>query len=75
VGEDGGLIAGSGAARSPVGGRRGPVLPAKTSIAIGQPSRATEQPIDDLPFAALAVAGVAELGERAAAAFQVAQTE
>jgi hypothetical protein len=29
----------------------------------------------DLPFAALAVAGVAELGERAAAAFQVAQTE
>jgi len=45
------------------------LLPAKTSIAIGQPSRATEQPIDDLPFAALAVAAVAELGERAAAAF------
>jgi DNA end-binding protein Ku len=44
-------------------------------IAIGQPSRATEQPIDDLPFAALAVAAVAELSERAAAAFQVAQTE
>ena len=35
----------------------------------------TDQPIHDLPFAALAVAAVAELGERAAAAFQVARME
>src|SRR5438874_13576785 len=35
--------------------------------------RGAEQAIDDLPFAAFAVTAVAELGKRAAAAFQVAR--
>jgi len=34
--------------------------------------RSAEQTVDDLQFATLAVAVVAELGQRAAAAFQVA---
>ena len=49
------------------------VLPSNTSIATGQPSGGAEQAIDDLQRARLAVAAVAALGERAAAALHVAR--
>jgi hypothetical protein len=46
------------------------VLPANTSTAIGQPSRA-QHAKDDLQFVGFAVAVVAEPRQRAASAFQI----